>query len=178
MSTLNVHRELLLRQSWIDEMINNNYEIIQSESCPKKMALLQHQTCIIWIVKCLSKLIKQHAKTYEFEEKQLLDLVEGLVNICFLHPSLFVLETELKFNNAKIYFVVCVFLACKMYDDFQDLCYIQNRNYVLVEACILQKLEYNLVIQYRDFFGFIHDFSKDISNQVSADVLECSKLYF
>ena len=113
-STLNVHKELLFSQTWIHEMTNSNREIIESENSPQKLALLQHQTCVLWISRCLSNIARQYTHDGAFYDEQFVQFIEVLVEESYLHPSLFVTGLlyfdhflkkngkEMKFSNIKV----------------------------------------------------------------------------
>ena len=65
-----------------------------------------------------------------------------------------------------------------MYEEvnsFDFKCFLKSNSSASIEIEILKTLDYDLVIQYDDFLEMIHNFSKDIHNEVAEDVLESWK---
>eukprot|EP01080_Neovahlkampfia_damariscottae_P001433 gene1433-12052_t len=185
---MQVHRELCLKQAWIEEMVHDD-GILELRDCSERnAAVIQHYVLISWLSNGLCKLYQEQYTSEIMSKKVMKKFVEALVSISNCHPSslifgLFYLKKHLKVDTQiainpdsfKGQYIICVVLACKMFEDVEKLdikkFFTSNlSNYVISEKVILKNLDYQLHCSYDEFLQLIRDFSEDIHVYVVNDV--------
>ena len=191
-TTLQVHREFCHHQEWIEEMINFDKELLKVSNTMPKTAVIQHHVLIYWLSKGLFKIYSKSSIDNSVTEEMMVRFIESLNSISTFHPSLLIVgllyfdkymklsNSEFNLDTFKAHFIVCIVLACKMYEDLEPFNYggiFKNniQKFVQLETNVLKILNYDLVISYDDFLELIHQFSKDIYLEVACDVLESWK---
>ena len=195
MSTLQVHRVFCHPQIWIEEMINHSPTLLSKTDTMPKTAIMQHHVLIYWLSKGLSKIYAIHQHDEMVSDDEMTSFVERVISISPFHPSLLCVgvlyfdrfmkkqNNTMGIDNFKAHFIVCLTLACKMYEDLEKLNYRKIfkkdlSKFVEIEHYILNILEYNLVLQYDDFIELIQLFSQDIHEDVVDQVSTCWKRLF